>query len=510
MSVKDLIPTLAAVTCWELSLIFLVVYLRVNRRAQNRVYAALAFFLGAMIWCAMMLQDARERHADLFWYRLHFFCVYITIAALIHFLALVTRRPLPRPLTPRRVYVLMGLLSLFGFCPAVLHLVPPGTAPLDFDSDTWGPLYPLYCIAPVAAAVAACAATLRGLARRTIRLPPPDDASGALLHLRERDLLWIAGSAAGVLFASILEITQQILLPRLNVALNPRALATVVFCATSGWALAQAILRNEEWRRRLHRESASSDALARARLQATHDMQHQIKNRLAAVALPLRNALRGAREGGASPERQNARLAAALGETQELFLALDTMLNVARLAAGEPVHLGPKRAVDAIAVVEAACRRRSEWEQERREGSGGRGARWEFGCETLLERPWVFLHTDDLDHVLAVLLDNAVKYSPGGGPVCVRLWEEAGRLRLSVSDRGIGIPASELDRIGTRAFYQGDGAGQPFGGTGLGLYLSRRLVEAQGGRLWAESVLGAGATIHLSLPLESAEMTKNL
>jgi two-component system sensor histidine kinase VicK len=84
----------------------------------------------------------------------------------------------------------------------------------------------------------------------------------------------------------------------------------------------------------------------------------------------------------------------------------------------------------------------------------------------------------------------------------VSIWRGEEEARLSVSDTGPGIPAEELPRIFGR-FYRVDASrSRSDGGSGLGLAISREIVEAHGGRLWAESRLGAGSTFSIALPLE--------
>jgi signal transduction histidine kinase len=93
---------------------------------------------------------------------------------------------------------------------------------------------------------------------------------------------------------------------------------------------------------------------------------------------------------------------------------------------------------------------------------------------------------DRLDQVLTNLLENAVKYSPDGGPIRLDLERHGGEVEVRVTDAGVGIPAEHRDHVFER-FYQADGdtAGRRFGGLGLGLYISRAIIDAHGGRIWA-------------------------
>ena len=108
-----------------------------------------------------------------------------------------------------------------------------------------------------------------------------------------------------------------------------------------------------------------------------------------------------------------------------------------------------------------------------------------------------------IEQVLANLLSNAVKYSPQGGPIAVvlRKAEEPQAALLQVADQGIGIPAAQQARLFGRFVRAENARATEITGTGLGLYLSRELVERHGGRLWFESAEGAGSTFFLRLPL---------
>jgi two-component system phosphate regulon sensor histidine kinase PhoR len=108
-----------------------------------------------------------------------------------------------------------------------------------------------------------------------------------------------------------------------------------------------------------------------------------------------------------------------------------------------------------------------------------------------------------LRDVLQNLLDNAIQYTPECGNIRVTAEARAREAVITVSDTGIGIPASDKERIFER-FYRVDAArSREAGGTGLGLSIAKHIVEAHGGRLWVESVMGEGSKFSFSIPIAS-------
>ena len=102
--------------------------------------------------------------------------------------------------------------------------------------------------------------------------------------------------------------------------------------------------------------------------------------------------------------------------------------------------------------------------------------------------------------VVLNVLDNSVRYTPGGGRITVTAAPAPGGLEIEISDTGVGIPSEHLPRIFER-FYRVDPArSRELGGTGLGLAIVKHLVEAHGGRVEALSALGAGTTIRMVFP----------
>ena len=106
-----------------------------------------------------------------------------------------------------------------------------------------------------------------------------------------------------------------------------------------------------------------------------------------------------------------------------------------------------------------------------------------------------------LRQVLDNLIENAVKYSPEGGPVEVSLEPAGGKLRFAVADRGLGIPAPERQRIFDKFYRLDPHMAHGVGGTGLGLYICRELVRRMDGRIWVESDGRRGSTFVVELPV---------
>ena len=114
---------------------------------------------------------------------------------------------------------------------------------------------------------------------------------------------------------------------------------------------------------------------------------------------------------------------------------------------------------------------------------------------------YVQIDKDKMTQVIDNIISNALKYSPEGGTITFRCWKQAKRLRVSISDEGVGIPKANLPKIFDR-FYRVDRArSRQLGGTGLGLAIAKEIVHGHGGDIWAESEWGKGTTISFTLPL---------
>jgi len=107
-----------------------------------------------------------------------------------------------------------------------------------------------------------------------------------------------------------------------------------------------------------------------------------------------------------------------------------------------------------------------------------------------------------IEQVLRNLLDNAIKYSPGGGTITVRGRRDKWKILVLVSDHGMGVPAEEQEKIFERFYRVENEVTRCMRGAGLGLPVCQGIVDAHGGRIWVESRLGAGSTFCFTLPVE--------
>ncbi len=170
---------------------------------------------------------------------------------------------------------------------------------------------------------------------------------------------------------------------------------------------------------------------------------------------------------------------------------IDQLLLFQRLRFGEEAL--PLTGIDLVSWLQDIV---AEWEKPLAEA----GIRLVFTAQA--SHLWANVYPDYLRQVVANLLDNARKFSPEGGTVRVRVWQEGNEARIAVSDEGIGIPPDKLDRVFDR-FYQVDPSPtRRYGGMGIGLALAKQIVEQHGGRIWAESAgPGRGTTFIFTVPL---------
>ncbi|RLA79288.1 MAG: histidine kinase, partial [Deltaproteobacteria bacterium] len=217
----------------------------------------------------------------------------------------------------------------------------------------------------------------------------------------------------------------------------------------------------------------------------TADASHELKTPLTILRGEIEVGLKRLR----TPEEYQKILASNLEEVKHMSRMVEDLLTLARADMGA-LELR-KEVVDLGGLV------REVWEEVRLWAE-------DKGVELLFQEDGEARVMGDrgrLRQLALNLIDNAIKYTPSGGRVELRVVRDGDEVTFSVADTGEGIPAEDLQRIFER-FYRVDKArSRQRGGTGLGLSICKWIAEAHGGRISAESELGRGSKFHVFLPL---------
>lgn len=223
-------------------------------------------------------------------------------------------------------------------------------------------------------------------------------------------------------------------------------------------------------------------------------VSHELRNPLGAVKSYADTLVRHAERLDAEQRRRFAEVISQ--EVDRLARLIDGYLDISRIEAGRALEL-MLREVDAAALARRAVDIQTAAGSE---------------CPLELDVPeGPLMFVADKDKVLQILLNllsNAVKYSPEGGKIELRLVERPDEVQFTVSDRGLGIDESQMRSIFTPFYRVRRSETRGVRGTGLGLYLSRHLAEAHGGRLWVDSTPGHGSDFHVVLPRRAARNTE--
>ena len=238
--------------------------------------------------------------------------------------------------------------------------------------------------------------------------------------------------------------------------------------------------------RNFNRMAESLEALERERRESSAAIAHELRTPLTV----LRARLQAGVDGVLPLDEAAARI---LLEQTELLSRLVDDLKILSLADADQLRLN-------LAPLELCA-----FVQEQVEGFGGRAAQRNIRLEYLCAERTLFLQADRqrMAQVLFNLLENAIRYTPGGGAVTVRLErhsaEGVSRVRLTVEDSGPGILPDALEHVFER-FYRTDASrSRHSGGSGLGLAIVRSIVALHGGRVWAENRLEGGARLVIQL-----------
>lgn len=230
--------------------------------------------------------------------------------------------------------------------------------------------------------------------------------------------------------------------------------------------------------------------LQRIRTEFIENLSHELRTPLSTVSLLTETLAREADQATTPlPPKMRDRISKIEVETGHLVQMVNELLDLTRIESGGPIQL--LHDVDLGRLAGASVERLRLFAERQ-------------GVNLLTDLPpdvpAVRGDEDRLGQVLVNLLHNAVKFSPEGGDVTVRVRVDGHEVVTSVEDHGIGIPKSVQGRIFER-FYKADRARVRGGGTGLGLSIARHVVEGHNGRVWVVSDEGAGSTFSFAIPV---------
>jgi two-component system, OmpR family, heavy metal sensor histidine kinase CusS len=220
----------------------------------------------------------------------------------------------------------------------------------------------------------------------------------------------------------------------------------------------------------------------------TADASHELRTPVSVMRTSAEITLRKPRS---EAEYQEA-LSQILHESERLSQLIEHLLVLARSDAGSAVL--PMTRMNLAEPLRSACRQADLLAREKQLSFR----------ENLPEQPvWVRGDAPSLERLFLVLLDNAVKYTPGGGKIEVHLSRENGFAVADIADTGIGVANEDLPHIFDR-FYRADRArSRDFGGSGLGLAIGSWIVQAHGGEIHVHSEISKGSSFQVKLPIYS-------
>lgn len=175
-------------------------------------------------------------------------------------------------------------------------------------------------------------------------------------------------------------------------------------------------------------------------------------------------------------------------ECDRLTRLISDLLNVSRIEAGRALDLNPKP-VNLPPLIEKVVTVQKSYTNKH-----------EIVIDVKNQLPIIIGDEDKVDQILTNLTNNAIKYSPKGGTITITAALDGDVVRMSVADQGMGIPKEHLPKVFERFHRVDNRDTRTVGGTGIGLYLVKHLVEAHGGKIWVESEHGKGSSFIFELP----------
>jgi PAS domain S-box-containing protein len=217
---------------------------------------------------------------------------------------------------------------------------------------------------------------------------------------------------------------------------------------------------------------------------------HQLRTPLSAIKWTLRAILDG--DAGQLAPEQTELLQKTYISNERMIELVNDLLDVTRIEEGRNLF---KPALAAVEPVVQFVVNSFRGEAERRQVA------IEFKKPFLEKIPKVMLDVEKIKLAFQNLLGNALRYTSAGGKVTLTLKHDKKEVELIISDTGIGIPQDQQQKIFTKFFRSQNAIRMETEGSGLGLFITKNIVEAHGGRIWFESEENKGTTFHVAIPI---------
>lgn len=217
---------------------------------------------------------------------------------------------------------------------------------------------------------------------------------------------------------------------------------------------------------------------------------HQLRTPLSAIKWTLRMLL-DKELGEITPEQEDF-LARTYQSNERMISLINDLLNVTRIEEGRYVYKTTLTSLESIvqSVIDSL-----------KETIEKKGVKFAFRKPDK-RLPQVLVDVEKIRLAVQNMLDNAISYTPKGGEVIISLGYGKEEIECSIKDTGLGIPEDQKKRVFSRFFRAANVMRLDTEGTGLGLFITKNIIEAHGGRIWFESEEGKGSTFYFTLPVK--------
>jgi len=224
---------------------------------------------------------------------------------------------------------------------------------------------------------------------------------------------------------------------------------------------------------------------------------HQLRTPLSAIKWTLRMFLDG--DLGETTKEQRNFIEKTYGSNERMISLINDLLNVTRIEEGRYLYEPNRADIEVVAqfVVNSY-----------KEESKKRGIKVEFK-KPEKKLPLVLIDVEKMRLAIQNLLDNAIRYTRPDGKVTVSLKCVKKEIEVSIKDTGVGIPKDQQERVFTKFFRAANVMRMETEGSGLGLFITKNIIEAHGGKIWFESEENKGSTFHFTLPIKDYNLSKD-